>query len=160
MQITTKPIPTITEEIKKRFLSKISHPLIHGACMEWTAAKFSDGYGAFQIGKSTFKSHRITYFLATGEDPINLLVRHSCHNRACCNPNHLSKGTVQDNSDDMKRAGRSCKGSNNGRAKITPEQVIAIRADGRSQQSIALDYGVSQVQISLIKRRKLWSHLA
>lgn len=46
-----------------------------------------------------------------------------------------------------------------GPRKLTPDQVRAIRADARSQQTIADELGVSQVLISLIKRGKLYRNV-
>ena len=43
--------------------------------------------------------------------------------------------------------------------KLTPEQIIAIRADPRVQRRIAEDYGVHFATISVIKKRKNWKHI-
>lgn len=42
---------------------------------------------------------------------------------------------------------------------LSVEQVLAIRADNRSQHLIAADYGVGQMTISRIKRRIRWAHV-
>lgn len=42
---------------------------------------------------------------------------------------------------------------------LTVEQVLAIRADTRSQSVIAKDYGIGQMTVSRIKRRIRWSHV-
>ena len=55
------------------------------------------------------------------------VVRHTCDNRKCVNPEHLVIGTHQDNMDDMKKRNRSAKGLVNGAGKLTPEQVTYIR---------------------------------
>ena len=55
--------------------------------------------------------------------------------------------------------GRSCPGEKHGCAKLTNEQVLAIRQDPRSQRAIAAEYGMSQATIGRIKQRKLWKHL-
>lgn len=51
----------------------------------------------------------------------------------------------------------SNKGLKNGRAKLNEEQVIAIRKDKRSYQTIANEYQVAKSTISAIKNYKLWS---
>lgn len=53
-----------------------------------------------------------------------------------------------------------CRGELHPEAKLTGEQVIEIRADDNSQRSIARDFGVSQSQISNIKRRVKRRHIA
>lgn len=53
----------------------------------------------------------------------------------------------------------NCYGSINSQSKLTEMQVIEIRAKlsiGRSQQSVANDYGVSRSAISLIALNKTW----
>ena len=55
---------------------------------------------------------------------------------------------------------RSCNvGAANPRAKLTDDVVRAIRADGRVQRVVAEDYGVSPSTVSLIKLRKIWTHV-
>lgn len=170
----TKQIPAFTESDKSRFFSKISTTPTKGGCLEWLACKNKDGYGLSKVGRETFLSHRVAYFIATGDNPGEFLIRHSCNNPPCCNTEHLSAGTHQDNVDDCVRAGRSAKGDNhgscthpesvargegNGSAKLTESQVIAIRSDTRVQKDIALDYGIAQSLISYIKNRQRWAHI-
>lgn len=51
-------------------------------------------------------------------------------------------------------------GERNGSAKISREDVIAIRsAKGVKQKDLALIYGVSQTQISQICRGLKWAHI-
>ena len=47
-------------------------------------------------------------------------------------------------------------GWRNSRRKLDPDDVIAIRADNRSNSAIAADYNVSRTTISNIKTRKIW----
>ena len=57
---------------------------------------------------------------------------------------------------------RECKGEANGNAKLTERDVLRIRElfnDGHSQVKIADFYGVTNVLISKVIRRKLWSHV-
>jgi hypothetical protein len=92
-----------------------------------------------------------------------LFVLHKCDNRACVNPNHLFLGTAKENTDDMIAKGRMVipdrAGERNGRAKLTPEQVQAIRAASGRQVDIAAAFGVTQTTVSAIKRYAKWTHL-
>jgi len=118
------------------------------------------GYG--QIHDDKMKSaHRVSHELHTGPIPSRQFVLHSCDTPHCVNPSHLFLGTQQDNIDDMNSKGRaiSAKGEDQNTAKLTEEDVHAIRADERMQREIAVDYGVHQSQISMIKARKTWSHI-
>lgn len=91
---------------------------------------------------------------------------HSCDNPLCVNPAHLSVGTQRDNVVDMHSKGRGANvsGQNNGRSKLTEDDVRAIknrhvrycRKNGAKQ--IARDYGVSKTVILQIISGKLWAH--
>ena len=80
-----------------------------GGCWEWTGVVAPTGYGIAHLredGVSTrMGAHRLSYVLHEGDIARGLVVRHTCHNRLCCNPSHLLVGTHQDNANDRVRAG-------------------------------------------------------
>jgi hypothetical protein len=51
------------------------------------------------------------------------------------------------------------KGSSQHKAILTEDDVRAIRADPRKQHEIAAQYGISRVNVSVIKSRKNWKHV-
>lgn len=51
------------------------------------------------------------------------------------------------------------RGGRGGRAKLTEEAVVAIRADRRLPREIANDHGVSRALIQMVKKRKVWAHV-
>ena len=56
---------------------------------------------------STERAHRVAVELVIGRKPSpDEHVLHACDNPPCCNPNHLSLGSHQDNMDDMMKRGR------------------------------------------------------
>src|SRR5690606_30934029 len=86
-----------SEADEKRFWAKVSLPDGRG-CMEWTASKFTSGYGQFRLGGSMFHAHRVSWTLANGQIPAGMVLDHVvCRNKACVNPAHLRVCTVRDN---------------------------------------------------------------
>ena len=78
-------------------------------CWNW-AGGLSSGYGRIRIGGRLALSHRaVAYAVGIVEDVFDpdrvSCVLHSCDNPACCNPRHLTAGTLSDNMQDC-----SCKG--------------------------------------------------
>ena len=51
------------------------------------------------------------------------------------------------------------KGEGNSQAKLTPAQVRAIRKDTRACKVVGNEYGLSQAQVSRIRRRVQWKDL-
>jgi len=147
-----------------RFWDKVS---IHGEqeCWPWRASIDSRGYGNFRVGDHNERAHRVAYTLTFGAIPEGgghhgTVVMHTCDNRLCCNPAHLVLGSHADNMADMKEKGRRKavnSGSANGRAKLTAEQVAAIRADTRGKRTIAPDYGISPAQVQRIRNGEQWT---
>jgi hypothetical protein len=79
-------------------------------CWPWTAC-LRMGYGALMIAatKRHKSAHRISYEMHHGPIPPGMCVMHSCDNRACVNPAHLSIGTRGDNNTDRHIKGRDRK---------------------------------------------------
>lgn len=130
-------------------------------CWEWLAHRNHTGYGTFRLNGKEQKAHKASYQLNVGAIPEGMCVCHHCDNPSCINPAHLFLGTQVDNVADRDAKGRQAKlkGENNGRAKLTDADVLAIRDSGLSQNEIAAEYGVSQTVVSNIKIRKSWKHI-
>lgn len=99
-------------------------------CINWSKGLAHNGYGLTTRNNKTYRAHRLAYCDYHNIDHSDLkgqVVRHTCDNRKCVNPEHLVIGTHQDNMDDMKKRNRSAKGLDNGSGKLTPEQVAYIR---------------------------------
>lgn len=82
------------------------------------------------------------------------------------NPLHLFAGTPLANSIDAQKKGRlktsDQKGSNNGNAKLKPNDIAQIRmmmALGLNNIEIGMYMNVSHAMISCIRRGKSWAHL-
>ena len=70
----------------------------------------SAGYPMVAIGAHRYGAHRLMCATANGKDvslvPKSVDTMHSCDNRVCINPDHLSFGTRTDNVRDMMAKGR------------------------------------------------------
>ena len=97
------------------------------------------GYGLVKSEGQWVMAHRIAWARFNGRDPAGMVVRHTCDNRACVNPEHLVIGTQADNVRDMVVRGRCW-------TKVTDEQVVTIRAmvaAGATRAEAARLFGIS-----------------
>lgn len=136
-------------------------------CWLWTAGTNGRGYGQIKEGAPKRKmllAHRVSYKMAKGSMPDDLFVLHECDRPLCCNPAHLFLGTNQDNMDDMVKKRRQSRlpGEQNGKSKLTEEQVEEIRRDyvrgsrTHGQPALARKYHVAQPTIGKILRGERW----
>jgi len=136
-------------------------------CAEWPFHIGRLGYGkAFYKGVRQSAS-RVALILFSGEDHKGLDAAHGpCHNRACCNPLHLSWKTRAENIADRWRDGTGQddrKGEDSPVAKLTNSDVLEIRRlyseTEALQKHIARRFGITQMHVSSIVNRKSWKHL-
>lgn len=131
-------------------------------CWVWNGRRNQRGYGKLRLDDRRYRgAHRISWFLAHGEWP-DLFVCHSCDNPPCVNPAHLWLGTNDDNIADRLAKGRPpgpARGEANRTAKLTPVQVLEIRAAGGRGADLARRFGVTNTTISHIRLGKTWRHL-
>jgi hypothetical protein len=96
------------ELLEKRFWQKATI-LGPNDCWIWNAGRQTRGYGAFAYQpKRSVTAHRVAWAIknANGELPDpSLVVMHSCDNKLCVNPNHLSLGTIEENNRDAREKG-------------------------------------------------------
>ena len=147
----------VTVPLEQRFWSKVAvgEP---DECWEWQAARMPRGYGV--IGGPVRYAHRAVWVLTHGEVPAGMHVLHRCDNPPCVNPAHLFLGTHAKNVADMDAKGRrkGPKGETHPAAKLTAEQVRAIRRECAevSQRVVAERYGVDPSTVSRIVHGKQW----
>ena len=97
----TKGCPT--GSLEERLWRKINKKS-EDKCWEWIGATSSSGYGVLQKGgrgEGVVRAHRLSYEIHHGEIPKDKIILHSCDNKLCCNPSHLSAG---DHSQNIKEA--------------------------------------------------------
>ena len=94
--------------------SKVAVSRSRQSCWEWTASiDVKSGYAVLSIPKWCYgeerkatTAHRFAYELFFGKVSSSLVIRHTCDNRRCCNPDHLIPGTHTENMADMISRGR------------------------------------------------------
>lgn len=159
--MTIPPTP-----IKDRLLSGIEICPQTG-CWIWRRSVQRNGYGQIGAGGKyggMKNTHRVAWEQFRGPIPQGMNVLHRCDRKICCNPDHLFVGSQADNMKDMDAKGRRVvvvkRGAEHYAAKLTEDQVRAIRADTRRQVDIAVAYGINQGAVSAIKRRVKWKSVA
>ena len=135
-------------------------------CWTWQAASTTRGYGIYtrgKLGKRRVYAHRYVYEMLVGPILDGMFCMHKCDNPSCVNPKHLTVGTCSDNLRDMVMKGRSSRGEKRWCAKLTEDDVRAIRAryaTGKvSTYRLADEYGASQSAIQLVVHHKTWKHV-
>ncbi|WP_163258398.1 HNH endonuclease signature motif containing protein [Bacillus paranthracis] len=119
------------------------------------------GYINFQLNHVKRNMHKFIYEECFGVVPDGLVIRHTCDNPKCINPEHLITGTPQDNSNDKVLRNRQTKGGDIKQSKLTDSDVRIIRGllDDKSLIYIANMFNVSETTIWNIKHKKTWRHV-
>jgi hypothetical protein len=167
-RVTHHPPVEITDALRHRFWSKV-RPAANG-CWEWQASFGSHGYGQLTVGSKTDGTkrpelaHRISYMLVHGEPLGAWHVLHSCDNRRCVKPGHLSLGTHADNMADALAKGRTQRGrgESHSQARLTEPDVLAIRerhGAGERVASLSREYGLTPSGVQGIVERRTWKHV-
>jgi len=143
-------------------------------CTEWTGITNNIGYGfigfVYAEGKTSpsghrsgmMTAHRLAFMVHNGRAPTKRNVNHTCHNKLCVNPAHLTEGTQRDKLTDMKRDGihggpalGSKRGSYNRKQnrvyKYTEEDIQWHRT--ATSEAIAERYGIN-LQKAAAKRHQ------
>ena len=66
-------------------------------CKIWPMGINSSGYGHFSIKDKSYNVSRLLYYSLNPNMPKNMVVRHKCDVRSCCNIHHLEIGTQKEN---------------------------------------------------------------
>ena len=120
----------------------------------------SNGYPMLTIYGKQDRAYRHSYTFFNGKIPKDFVVRHTCDNRLCINPEHLILGSHADNVKDRVERNRSAKGINNGRSKLSEKDVLLIFNDDITpKMHLANKFNVDPKAIRDIKNGKTWTYL-
>lgn len=136
-----------------RFLNEVAVPFAGDDCLIWPFG--SGGYAHIRHDGRMIAVHRLVCILAHGPAPSEKHeAAHECGkgHLGCCNPQHLSWKTSAENKADMVRHGSY----RNGRTKLRPQDVNAIRTAPDTSTALALQYGVSRSAIKHVRRFRTW----
>jgi hypothetical protein len=132
-------------------------PEPNSGCWLWTGA-LNKGYGRARRNNKVVYIHQVSYGLKNG--PTELHVLHRCDVPCCVNPDHLEEGTHRQNMLDGYARGRiNSTGENNSMAKLTREDVEAIRTNKKwgDRAEVAARYGIRPLTVSFIRTGRRWS---
>lgn len=90
--------------MKERLLNK--SVAVESGCRVFTWFIDKDGYGIIKVNGFNQRSNRASYEAFKGPIREGMVIMHSCDNRDCIEPEHLSEGTQRDNVLDCKEKGR------------------------------------------------------
>ena len=102
------------------------------------------------------KLYHVVYEQRNGQIPRGAVVRHSCDNPRCVNPNHLILGDHAANVRDRVERGRSAKGTSHGRSKLDEKKIRHIRTSRMTNRELADRYEVDAKLIRDIRNNKIW----
>jgi hypothetical protein len=137
-------------------------------CMLWTQGTTNTGYPQARIdSKSRLVQRYVFTELLGGVIPRTSRIRPRCGERLCVSPKCLAvvrcSQLVRESWRDGKRSGREgylarqAHAVRQGWARLTPEQVAAIRARrGESDRRLAVEFGVSRKTIASVRRGQSW----
>lgn len=150
-----KPLPNGTAERWLR--AHVDHNA--EACLVWPFSCSTPGYGQFMPAgaKKVRTAHRLMCELVHGAAPTSEhQAAHSCGNRRCVNPAHLSWKTRSENQLDRHKHGT---GNTYGlKGKLTPLQVEHIRSMKGLETSVqtAARYDTTESNVRLIQDGVTW----
>lgn len=127
----------------------------------WNCTSHSkDALGYNKCKRGGYHSvHRYMYAQKYGSITSDIILRHICDNPSCINPEHLLAGTHADNVQDRVNKNRSALGEQNGRSKLTENQVVEIYNSNNTNRELAILYNVDNKVIHDIKHKNTWKYL-
>lgn len=109
-----------------------------------------------KINHHQMRVPRYVYEMFNDDLTKDKIVRHTCDNPLCINPNHLIIGTHADNVTDRVNRKRNAVGESNGRHKLTKESVVEIYFSSLTQTELSKKYNIDRTVIRDIWYKRKW----
>lgn len=144
----------VGEQLGFWLLAMVSEP---SKCWVWLGRRNQRGYGFVMEDGRSVGAHRKAWSLINGSIEQGVRIAHLCGRSVCVNPWHLIE--------QHRLKGRpQIRGSNNGEAKLSTEQVREIRQKVKGKhwgikKRLAREYGISASQLGAIISRRSWAWL-
>lgn len=148
----------------ERLVNKMGPPTELG-CRPWMGARDTDGYGFITYQRRMYRVTHAVWFLKTGHWPSRgeMIAHTTCDWPPCCEFVHLTLTDHAGNMSDMVLKHRQAYGERHWRAKLTEEEVLAMRAryarGAISMPTLAAQSGVSYATVRSAIKGESWKHL-
>ena len=118
-------------------------------CINYQGHIGNAGYGLDYNPETqkTVLAHRYAYYKEYGAVPKGLVISHSCNNKKCINPNHLSATTQSENVKKAYTDGLQI----NAHRTLSKEVVMIIFNSNLPQRKLAAMFGTHQKTVGKIK---------
>lgn len=149
--------PETVEETHQRFWSKVTKT---GTCWWWDGSKERSDYGHFSMNSQDYIAHRIAYQFAVGSIPEGMQIDHTCHNRACVNPEHLRLATNKQNQENHLGAQSNSSSGVRGvtKARGSNRWYVAVGHNGVQHNGGYFDTIAEAEAAAIALRNKLFTH--
>lgn len=154
-------MPFIKPSASHHFLVDLLSSPQNNECVLWPLSQ-TEGYGHLGYKSKTYRVHVLVCEAVHGPKPMaSLHAAHECGNSLCCNPRHLSWKTAFENAQDKLRHGTAMRGVRHHQAKLTEDDVLAIRSlRGKvTRKNIALQFGIGRATVDNVIDKTTWKHL-
>jgi len=133
-------------------------------CWISSGRKCGNGYTQLRVaGAPTNMTHKLAVWAWTGVmPPEGSVVLHACDTPACCNPEHLTVGTHEENMADRGAKQRQVHGTDCHSAVLDADAVRALRLRrtwGWTMKALAEHFGISKAQTERVVYGQAWTHI-
>jgi len=160
----------VAKPVAERFAKK--YRIDPSGCWQWIGTCFRKkgvDVAAFKLPRvakgqksRTVNPARLSFELHKGAIPPGAFVLHSCDNRMCVNPDHLSLGDHKQNMREVKERLRGALGSRNYNSKLTDDRVRELRRLFGSMpiEDLASKFGITPACACMAICRYTWRHVS